>query len=378
MYEPYCFLTLQNQYKKLMNHNFAIIMAGGLGSRFWPTSTSDKPKQFLDVLNTGETLLQQTFRRVSLTIPKKNILIVTKSDYLNFCLDQLPEINKENIICEPLRRNTAPCIALAAFKLKKIDPLANFIVTPSDHLVTNESEFKRIIQLGLSVTAENNILLTLGISPNKPETGYGYIQFKKEENSFNTEIKTVKTFTEKPELELAKSFLETGEFLWNSGIFIWNANSILSAFEKHMPEMYSLFEDGWDDINSDKEKAFLETIYPHCPNESIDYGILEKSSQVYVLKSDFGWSDLGSWGAVYSDQKKNNQGNVGVSENIFLYDSKDNLISLPKDVVAVVEGLNDYIVVQSENRLLICPKESDQNIKKFVTDIKLKLGEGDI
>jgi mannose-1-phosphate guanylyltransferase len=378
MYEPYCFLTLQHQYKKPMNHNFAIIMAGGLGSRFWPTSTSDKPKQFLDVLNTGETLLQQTFRRVSLTIPKKNILIVTKSDYLNFCLDQLPEINKENIICEPLRRNTAPCIALAAFKLKKIDPLANFIVTPSDHLVTNESEFKRIIQLGLSVTAENNILLTLGISPNKPETGYGYIQFKKEENSFNTEIKTVKTFTEKPELELAKSFLETGEFLWNSGIFIWNANSILSAFEKHMPEMYSLFEDGWDDINSDKEKAFLETIYPHCPNESIDYGILEKSSQVYVLKSDFGWSDLGSWGAVYSDQKKNNQGNVGVSENIFLYDSKDNLISLPKDVVAVVEGLNDYIVVQSENRLLICPKESDQNIKKFVTDIKLKLGEGDI
>ena len=378
MYEPYCFLTLQNQYKKPMNHNFAIIMAGGLGSRFWPTSTSHKPKQFLDVLNTGETLLQQTFRRVSLTIPKKNILIVTKSDYLNFCLDQLPEINKENIICEPLRRNTAPCIALAAFKLKKIDPLANFIVTPADHLVTNESEFKRIIQLGLSVTAENNILLTLGISPNKPETGYGYIQFKKEENSFNTEIKTVKTFTEKPELELAKSFLETGEFLWNSGIFIWNANSILSAFEKHMPEMYSLFEDGWGDINSDNEKAFLETIYPHCPNESIDYGILEKSSQVYVLKSDFGWSDLGSWGAIYSDQKKNNQGNVGVSENIFLYDSKDNLISLPKELVAVVEGLNNYIVVQSDNRLLICPKESDQNIKKFVTDIKLKLGEGEI
>ena len=358
-----------------MEHNYAIIMAGGVGSRFWPTSTSEKPKQFLDILNTGETLLQQTFRRISSVIPAENILIVTKSDYKKICIDQLPEVLNENIISEPLRRNTAPCIALAAFKLKKRDPLANFIITPADHLITNESEFKRIIKLGLSTTSAHNILLTIGISPNKPETGYGYIQFKSEEHNFDKEIKTVKTFTEKPQLELAKSFIATGEFLWNSGIFIWNSNAILSAFEKHMPDMYGAFDQGWDKFNGPEEIDFLETIYAQCPNESIDYGILEKAAQVYVLPGDFGWSDLGSWGAVYLQIEKDNNENAGVTNNIFAYSSSGNIFSLPKKMIAVVEGLEDYIVVQSDNRLLICPKKSEQDIKRFVTDVKVKLGE---
>ena len=350
-------------------------MAGGVGSRFWPTSTSRRPKQFLDILGTGESLLQQTFRRISGVIPNENILVVTKSDYTELCAQQLPDILVDNIISEPIRRNTAPCIALAAFKLKKRDPLANFIITPADHLITNESEFERIINLGLVTTFSNNILLTIGISPRNPETGYGYIQYKTEDHKFDQEIKTVKTFTEKPELELAKSFLATGEFLWNSGIFIWNANAILSAFEKHMPDLYGLFDEGWEKLNGPEEEAFIEAIYSQCPNESIDFGILEKAAQVFVLPGDFGWSDLGSWGAIYDQSQSDNQGNVGLTDNILPYNSSGNIFSIPKDIVAVIDGLEDFIVVQSEKRLLICPKENEQKIKQFVTDVKVKLGE---
>jgi mannose-1-phosphate guanylyltransferase len=358
-----------------MEHTYAVIMAGGVGSRFWPTSTAQKPKQFLDILGTGESLLQQTYRRMSRIVPTENIYIVTHADYGDQCMAQLPKLPGANIIAEPARRNTAPCVAYAAFKLKKRDPLANIVITPADHLVTKEDEFERIIRLGLQATASNNILLTLGITPHRPETGYGYIQFKPEFFEGSEEIRPVKTFTEKPNRELAKSFLATGEFLWNAGIFIWNANAILSAYERLMPEVYEAFNAGWESLNTPSENAFIEQTYPQCPNESIDYGILEKAPQVYVLPAEFGWSDLGSWGAVHEQRKEDAQGNTGATPNVLLFDAKDNIISVPAHVVAVLDGLEGYIVIQSEDRLLICPRDKEQDIKQYVTEVKLKLGE---
>lgn len=358
-----------------MEHNYAVIMAGGVGSRFWPTSTSQKPKQFLDILGTGESLLQQTFRRMLRVVPAENIYVVTHVDYTDQCLEQLPKIHQSQIIAEPARRNTAPCVAYAAFKLKKRDPLANFVITPADHLVTNEEEFVRIVSLGLAATQDHNILLTLGMTPHRPETGYGYIQFKNEISSAASKIKPVKTFTEKPNRELAQSFIATGEFLWNAGIFIWNANAILSAFERHMPEMYSSFDAGWENYNSPSESTFIEGIYSQCPNESIDYGILEKASQVYVLPAEFGWSDLGSWGAVHDQREPDAHGNSGISPNMLISNSKNNILSLPKHVVAVIDGLEDFIVIQSEDRLLICPRDKEQDIKQYVSEVKLRLGE---
>ncbi len=358
-----------------MEHTYAVIMAGGVGSRFWPTSTSQKPKQFLDILGTGESLLQQTVRRMMRVVPSQNIYIVTHVDYVDQCLEQLPTLDRSQIIAEPARRNTAPCVAYAAFKLKKRDPLANFVITPADHLVTKEDEFVRILGLGLAATKENNVLLTLGMTPHRPETGYGYIQFKNEETDLSPEIKPVKTFTEKPNQELAESFLATGEFLWNAGIFIWNANAILSAYERHMPEVYSAFNAGWDMLNSEREADFIGGMYSQCPNESIDYGILEKAAQVFVLPAEFGWSDLGSWGAVHDQREADPHGNTGVSPNILVYNSQNNILSLPKHVVAVIDGLEDFIIIQSEDRLLICPRNKEQEIKQYVSEVKVRLGD---
>jgi mannose-1-phosphate guanylyltransferase len=357
-----------------MEHVYAVIMAGGVGTRFWPASTEKNPKQFLDILGTGETLIQQTFRRMKAVCPSDRIYVVTHEHYAALTLEQLPELTPDQLLLEPARRNTAPCIAYAAFKLKKRDPLANIVVTPSDHLVANETEFLRVLTEGLRTTREHNILLTLGIKPHRPETGYGYIQYKEDEDSLHSEVKRVKSFTEKPDRAMAESFLASGEFLWNSGVFLWNANAILSAFEKLQPEIYGLFHNGWDTFNTDREKPFIEEVYPSCSNESVDYGILEKAMNVHVLPASFGWSDLGSWGAVHDQQEPDTQGNTGVHSNVLVYHSNNNTFALPEHMAAVVDGLEDMVVVVNENRLLICRRSQEQEIKKFVSEVKFKLG----
>lgn len=357
-----------------MEHTYAVIMAGGVGSRFWPTSTESTPKQFLDILGTGETLLQQTYRRLKNVCAADRIYVVTHANYVAKTLEQLPELTIDQILAEPVRRNTAPCIAYAAFKLKKRDPLANFVVTPADHLITDEVEFSRVVKVALETTKQHNVLLTLGMQPHRPETGYGYIQFKDQSTELHPEIRRVKSFTEKPNTELAASFLASGEFLWNSGLFVWNANAILSAFEKHLPELYSTFNQGWDVLNTSDEAAFIAENYPACPNESVDYGILEKCKNVYVLPANFGWSDLGSWGAIHEQQMPDSDGNTGVETHVLTFDCKNNTVSIPKNTVAVLDGLEDFIVILAENRLLICRRAKEQDIKSFVNEVKLRLG----
>ncbi len=358
-----------------MNHNYCIIMAGGVGSRFWPSSTSKRPKQFLDILGTGETLIQQTFRRLTNISPPENIYVITNESYADITQEQLPQIPAENIILEPARRNTAPCIAYATFKIKKKDPLANMVISPADHLITNETEFKRVINLGLEATTEHNILLTLGIKPHRPETGYGYIQYREPERELNEEIQQVKTFTEKPNLDMAKQFIESGDFLWNSGIFLWNANAIMNAFDKHLPEIYQSFEQGWDVLNTPEEKAFIDEIYPSCENESVDYGIMEKAKNVFVIPSDFGWSDLGSWGSVHDESEEDENGNSTNSKKVLLYNSRNNIIRIDDDKLAAISGMNDYIIIQDGDRILVCPRSEEQEIKRIVNDVKMDFGD---
>jgi mannose-1-phosphate guanylyltransferase len=357
-----------------MEHVYAVIMAGGVGTRFWPASTEAHPKQFLDILGTGETLLQQTFRRMESICSADRIYVVTHEQYADLTLAQLPGLSADRLLLEPARRNTAPCIAYAAFKLKKRDPLANFVVTPSDHLVANEAEFQRVLQEGLRTTKEHNILLTLGIQPQRPETGFGYIQFKEDRDSIHPEVKRVKSFTEKPDRAMAESFIAAGEFLWNAGIFLWNANAILSAFEKLQPEIYGLFNSGWEHFNTPSEKAFIEAVYPSCSNESVDYGILEKAKNVYVLPASFGWSDLGTWSAVHAQQTPDENGNTGGNEHVLIYNSRNNTLSLPEGMAAVIDGMEDMVVIVRDNRLLICRRSEEQEIKKFVSEVKFKLG----
>jgi mannose-1-phosphate guanylyltransferase len=358
------------------NNNYCIIMAGGIGSRFWPMSKTSKPKQFLDILGTGKTLLQQTFERFLPFCPSENIYIVTSSDYKNHVLDQIKGIKSEQILLEPTRRNTAPCIAYATYKIGKNNPNARFIVAPSDHLILNISEFNTEISKGLEFVSKNNSLLTLGIKPSRPETGYGYIQINsgKKKLPFDN-LKKVKTFTEKPNLELANVFVQSGEFYWNSGIFIWSYKAIQEAFETHLPEVNSLFKEGLDVYNTTKEKAFIQHTYSECRNISIDYGVMEKADNVYVLCTDFGWSDLGTWGSLYENREKDKNGNVITGRNIFLYNSKNSIVHLPDKKVVVINGMNDFIIVESDNMLLICKKEEEQQIRQFVNEIKIQKGE---
>ena len=353
-----------------MKNNYAVIMAGGIGSRFWPMSKASRPKQFIDILGTGESLIQQTFRRLSKICPKDNIFIVTNHDYRILCLEQLPKMKAENILCEPCMRNTAPCIAYAAFKIYSQNPDANMIVAPSDHLITNELEFFKVAKEGMSATAANDILLTIGILPSRPDTGYGYIQFNNTPLESNTEIKKVTTFTEKPDQELALQFLDSGDFLWNSGIFIWNAEKIIKSFKKHLPDIHDIFEEGKDSFNTKKESGYIDSAFPRSKNISIDYGVMEKSENVYVFPADFGWSDLGTWGSLYTHQDLDNNRNTIQGKNVLLYDSTDNIIKFADEKVVVLQGLNGYIVVEDDNTLLICRKEDEQKIKQFVADVK--------
>ena len=351
-------------------NNYAVIMAGGIGSRFWPMSKASLPKQFLDILGTGETLIQQTFRRLQKICPAENILIVTNKNYKNLCLEQLAEVVEKNILCEPAMRNTAPCVAYAAFKIQSENPDANMIIAASDHIITKEDEFVRVMNECLEVSAKNDVLLTIGITPSRPDTGYGYIQFTDENLNGYKKVKKVKTFTEKPNQELALNFLDSGDFLWNSGMFVWSAKSIALAYRKHLHDMYAVFEEGKVFYNTEKEEEYIDRVFPGCKNISIDYGIMEKSNKVYVYPADFGWSDLGTWGSLYTQLSLDTNNNAVQGDGVMLYDSSDNIIKVPNDKRVVLQGLTGYIVVESEGTLLVCKKEDEQQIKQFVADVK--------
>jgi mannose-1-phosphate guanylyltransferase len=359
-----------------MDNTYCVIMAGGIGSRFWPLSRTSRPKQFLDILGTGQTLIQLTYNRLKKIAPASNFLVVTNQDYKKLVLEQLPELKEDQVLCEPMRRNTAPCIAYAAYKIKKINPEANMIVAPSDHLILMEDDFIGQVKKGLSFVQEHEALLTLGITPNRPETGYGYIQVNKKVDFVGADnLYKVKTFTEKPDLKMAKVFLDSGEFYWNSGIFIWSLKSILKAFDEHLTEVNDSFKKGEKLYYTKDEPAFLRKTYSECPNISIDYGIMEKAKNVYVLCADFGWSDLGTWGSMWDNYTKDENANAVHGKLVSLYDTSNSIVNMPDDKLVVVQGLDGYIVVESEGTLLICKKENEQQIRQFVTDVQVNRGE---
>lgn len=357
-------------------NNFSIIMAGGIGARFWPMSKTSRPKQFIDILGTGRTLIQQTFDRFLKICPKENIYIVTNGMYQDIILEQLPGIKEDQVLCEPMRRNTAPAIAYAAYKIKDVNPNANLVVAPSDHIILKEDVFTGVILSALNATAKNDWLLTLGITPSRPDTGYGYIQFC-DDNPYpeDVRLRKVKTFTEKPNLELAQTFLDSGDFLWNSGIFIWSLQSILTAFEKHLPEVGSLFAEGSGKYSTDQEQDFINQTFTVCKNISIDYGVMEKAENVYVLASDFGWSDLGTWGSLFDIREKDENNNAIVGKNVLTFNTGNCIVNMPKDKLVVLQGLNDYIVAEDEGVLLICKKQDEQNIRDIVNTVKIEKGE---
>lgn len=358
-----------------MNNDYCVIMAGGVGSRFWPVSTQETPKQFLDILGLGQSLLQLTFKRVNKIIPAENILIVTNVEYKNLVAEQLPELQEGNILTEPVRRNTAPCIAYASFKIKKESPKANIIITPSDHLITEEQDYLDILTKGLNISREHDYLITLGIKPSRPETGYGYIQYKTERLDADPILKAVKTFTEKPDLEHAEMFIDSGDFLWNSGVFIWNVNSFLASLEKHLPDVYDTFLEGDDAYGTEDEVGFINTIYPQCENISIDYGLMEKANNVYVLPSDFGWSDLGTWSSVQENLKADENNNAVIGRKVLIYNSKNSLFVNKSKKLLVADGLDDYVVALGKKSVLIYPKRKEQEIKGVVNDVRVKWGE---
>jgi mannose-1-phosphate guanylyltransferase len=356
-------------------NNYAIIMAGGIGSRFWPMSTTKYPKQFHDILGIGKSLLQLTFDRLNHLVPKENIYIVTNEIYEDQVLEQLEGISNNQVLLEPVMRNTAPCIAYAAFKIYKENPEARLIVAPSDHLITNEIEFNRNIETAFETAEKEQTLITLGIKPSRPDTGYGYIQFLSDETAVNSELKKVKLFTEKPNQEIAKEFIKSGDFLWNSGIFIWTAKAIIKSFKSYLPEMHEIFIEGNKYYNTVEEKDFINKIYPSCPKESIDYGIMEKADNVFVLPVSFGWSDLGTWGSLYTHIDLDSEKNASVNNNTMFYDSSNNMVNVGGNKLAVIQGLDNYIVVDKNNTLLICKKDDEQKIKQFVQDVRLEKGE---
>ncbi len=357
------------------NNNYVAIMAGGIGSRFWPISRVDYPKQFLDILHTGKTLIQSTFERFAQFIPVENIYIVTASQYKDIVSKQLPQLPEDNIVCEPSRKNTAPCIAYISFKLSQKNPNANLICAPADHLIINDTDFVKACIEALGFTSENNALLTLGIKPTYPNTGYGYIQY--EQPAVSDNVYKVKTFTEKPDLELAKTFLASGDFLWNAGIFVWQTRHILKSFETYLPEIYELFEGTKNAMNSEKEKEAIELIYPLCGSISIDYGILEKAENVYLIPASFGWSDLGTWGSAYENLEKDYMDNAVAGDNVILFDSTKNIVhaSANKDKLILLQGLEDFIVVDTPDALLVCKKENEQNVKEYLAEIKRNKGD---
>ena len=355
----------------MQNNYYAVIMAGGVGSRFWPLSTKKFPKQFHDMLGTGESLLQITFKRLSKIIPQKNILIATNLQYKELVMSQLDGIDEQQLLLEPVMRNTSPCILYAALKIRQKDPEAVMIVAPSDHWIDNEEEFIRNIKTSFDYCTENDILMTLGIQPTNPNTGYGYIEFEKTTNN----IKKVNQFTEKPDLEVATHFIKKGNYLWNAGIFIWSVKSIVNAFEKYLSEMNTLFCEGVHVYNTEFEDDFIKDNYAVAENISIDYGIMQKALNIYTLPVEFGWNDLGTWNSLYEKLNKDHDQNAVVNAKTIFRNASNNMIRTVKNKHVIIQGLNDFIVIEKDDVLLICPKKSEQEIKQIVAEVKEQFGD---
>ncbi|MEQ8808349.1 MAG: mannose-1-phosphate guanylyltransferase [Imperialibacter sp.] len=354
------------------SQTFVIIMAGGVGSRFWPYSRNKRPKQFLDIFGTGQSLLQMTYNRFLQTAGKDNILIVTNQQYAKLVKEQLPDLQQDQILLEPARRNTAPCVAYACYKIHKKNPDATVVITPADHAIFNEDKFIATVEDGIAAAQKEGNLVTIGIKPTKPETGYGYIQYSEEK--FGAARK-VKTFTEKPELEWAKKFLESGDFVWNAGIFIWKTSTIIKEYENSLPEMAEAFDDGMEHYYTDTEQQYIDKAYTQCRNISIDYGIMEKAQDVYVVLGDFAWSDLGSWGSLYDNQKKEDKENIVMGAELLSYDSHSNIIKTDKDKLVILQDLEGYLVADFEDVLMIVKKDQEAKFREFVNDVKNKKGE---
>ncbi|MEG1634602.1 MAG: mannose-1-phosphate guanylyltransferase [Rikenellaceae bacterium] len=355
-----------------MKNIYCVIMAGGVGSRFWPMSREDKPKQFIDILGIGKTFIRQTYERFTPMVRDENFIVVTSSKYKSLVLEQIPELKPSQVLCEPMRRNTAPCIAYAAYRIMSIDPDAVMVVTPADHLITNTHKFEEVVKTSVDYADSHNSLMTIGIQPSKPETGYGYIQIDpKSTEQSHPDIYKVKTFTEKPNVDIAKVFVESGEFFWNSGIFVWNVKTILNAINSFIPDINSLFIRGIGTYSTDKEQQFIETIYPKCENISIDYGVMEKADNVNVICADFGWSDIGTWSALYEHSDKDENSNSVSTKRVIFYDSKGCVVRAPDDKVVIIDGLENYIVIDSGDSLLITPLHKEQSIKNYVEDVRV-------
>lgn len=365
---------MSNQY--MNKDNYALIMAGGVGSRFWPVSRVEHPKQFIDFFGVGKTLIQSTYERFLEICPAENIFIVTNEIYIDLVKQQLPDIGDNQILAEPIMRNTAPCIAYGSMKIMELNPNATIVVAPSDHTISNPKAFIAAIEQSLAAARAHDSLITLGIKPSRPDTGYGYIQFVETTLDEDQQIHKVKIFTEKPNLELAKSFIQSGDFLWNAGIFIWSAKSITDAFSKHLPDMYEIFHQGAATYNTPEEKVFIGNAYVQCTNISIDFAIMEKADNVYVLPADFGWSDLGTWASIYDMAEKDYVGNAVIpSEQVMMFNSSNCMVNVPEDKLVILQGLHDYIVVESNNTLLICPRSEEQSVKQIVADVKSNFGQ---
>ena len=355
-----------------MKDNYAVIMAGGVGSRFWPVSKTAFPKQFHDMLGTGKSLLQQTFSRLAKFVPQDQILILTNSEYVDLVNQQLPTLAENRVIAEPAMRNTAPCILLSALKINKENPNAKMIVAPSDHWIEDEAAFEKDVLNAFEACDSQNVLMTLGIKPTFPNTGYGYIKFDKNDQS---KSKTVQAFTEKPDYPTAQSFLKSGNYLWNAGIFVWKTSFIIDQFKTYLPDMFSVFEPHLDQLNTPQEKLFLENYYPKFENISIDYGILEKAKHVGVIEASFDWSDLGTWGALHSQLPKDEDNNVSLNARSIFIDTSNTILRTSKNKIAVLKGLEDFIVVEDENSLVILPKKDEQEIKSIRNLVMDKFGK---
>jgi mannose-1-phosphate guanylyltransferase (GDP) (EC 2.7.7.22) len=352
-------------------NNYVAIMAGGIGSRFWPESRNDHPKQFLDILGTGKSLIQWTFERFRNICPKENIYVITNELYIPTILKQLPELRPENILSEPSRKNTAPCAAYIAHKLFHLNPKANIIMSPADHLIFDERKFEKDIIDSLNFVSKNDKLVTLGIKPTRPDTGYGYIQY--DTSKHIERLYQVKTFTEKPSLELAETFIKSGDFLWNAGIFVWNVNTILNALNEHLPEMNETFSQV-KGYNTPAEPTEINTVYSQCTNISIDYGIMEKAKNVYVIPSYFGWCDLGTWNSAYENSKKDYLGNAVYGNNVMVIDASQCMVKAPDNKLLVLQGLENFIVIDTDDVLLICERNREQQIKDYVAEVKRTKG----
>ena len=354
-------------------HIYVAIMAGGIGSRFWPVSRTNYPKQFLDILGTGKTLIQQTVERFLKLTTINNIYVVTADEYVDITKEQLPNLPVENIVSEPFRKNTAPCVAYISFKLAQKDKEARMIVAPADHLILEEDAFLAICHKALLFAGKQTALITMGIQPTHPNTGYGYIQH--DDKVDGEELYKVKTFTEKPNKQLAQTFIDSGDFLWNSGIFVWKASCIISAFKKFLPEMHELFASEKERFNTEDERQAIQSIYPQCPSISIDFGVMEKADDVFVIPASFGWSDLGTWNSAWENMEKDYLENAVAGNNVIVFDATKNMVHMQDGKLLVLQGLDDYIVVDTKDVLLICQKEKEQAIKEYVAEVKRNSGD---